>query len=170
MEILFDNMENVCILSHLRSAKWVYSLSFWPCMKKQNSVYVGAYADLLYNLEIIENSSIFFPFFSATLFSFLMFTENIFLNFKICHSLKTAEWRDEYCSKMNQHRNKTRNCYELIVRKKYLYLFNITYDLLYQFQFLFFLLFLIMAFQLFWSQKKKKKKTQKTNHSDFQRF
>lgn len=61
MDILFENMENVCILSQLSSAKWIYSLSLWPCMKKQNSVDVGAHADLLYDLEIIENS--YFPFF-----------------------------------------------------------------------------------------------------------
>lgn len=74
-------------------------------------------------------------FFSVMLYSFLMFTESAFLNFQICHSLKIAEWRDGYFSKMKQHINKTRNCYEVIVRNKKtqnLYLFNITYDFLYQ--------------------------------------
>lgn len=77
---------------------------------------------------------IFFSFFfSVMLYSFLMFTESALLNFHICHSLKIAEWRNGYFSKMKQHINKTHNCYEVIVRKKKnLYLFNITYDLLYQ--------------------------------------
>lgn len=57
-------MENVCILSQLSSSKRIYSFSFWPCMKKQNSVNVGARADVLYNFGIIEKS--YFPFLPET--------------------------------------------------------------------------------------------------------
>lgn len=99
-------------------------------------------------------------FFSVMLYSFLMFTESAFLNFQICHSLKIAEWRDGYFSKMKQHINKTRNCYEVIVRNKKtqnLYLFNITYDFLYQCWIDFLEKKKLTALQLLLSQKEKKK-------------